>query len=88
MQLRIHARPIVALQRTAHPRIQLMQPVQHPALQLRQIIERHSLGIRPAIEAAEQPAQCIAQPPVQLGLLLQDLRPDAEVLAHIAIDDP
>ena len=48
-----------------------------------------ALGIpREPGQAAQQPAQRVAQPAIQLGLLLQDLRPDAQVLRDVGVHHP
>ena len=47
-----------------------------------------ALGRRVAGEAAQQVAQRVAQPAIGLGLVLQDLRADAQVLGVVGADHP
>ena len=84
----IHAGPVVALHGRAHHRVQLRHPVQHPALQLRHVGLGHALRLAEPIQGAQQPAQRVAQPAIQLGLLLQDLLADPHVLAGVGGHHP
>ena len=88
MQGRDHAGPVIGRGRLAHPRIQLRHAVQHPAFQLGQVVVGNGLRIGKTVEAAEQPAQRVADAPVQLCLLLEDLRADAEVQRGVRIHHP
>ena len=47
-----------------------------------------AFGFGKAIEAAEQPAQGVAQPAVEFGLLLEDLGADAEVFGNVGVHHP
>ena len=83
MQLRIDPGPIVAFRRRADLRVQFGQPVQHPALQFGHLLQRKPLGLGKSVQAAEHPAQRVAQAAVQLRLLLQDFRSDAQILGRV-----
>ena len=88
VQRRVDAGPVVGLHGGADLLVQLGQPVQHPAFQLRHFGLRQVLGGGEAVQAAQQPAQRVAQAAVQLGLLLEDLRADAHVLAGVRRHHP
>ena len=68
--------------------VQRVQPVQHPALQLRHVGRRNPLFVRETGHIAEDEAQRVAQPAIGVGLLFDDLRPDAQVFGIVRGDDP
>ena len=60
--------------------IELVQAVQHPAVELGQLGEGQALGRPEAVEVADHEAQGVAQTAVDIGVVLQNLGPDAQVL--------
>jgi hypothetical protein len=66
---------LVGRVRLLQRRVQLDEAMQHEALELRQLGIRHALRGREVLQGAEQVAQRVAQPAIDLGLLLQDLGP-------------
>ena len=88
MQLRINAGPVVRVRRRPDQRVQLGQPVQDPAFQFRHGLQRHRLGLGEPIQAAQHPAQRIAQAAVEFRLLFQDFRTDAQILGGVRGHDP
>ena len=88
VQLRIDAGPVVGFHRRAEFRVELGQPVQHPTFQFRHLLDRHAFSVGEAVQAAQHPAQRVAQPAIQFGLLLEDFRADAQILGGVGHHHP
>ena len=88
VQLGVDAGPVMGSQGRTEAGVELGQPVQHPAFELGQSGLGQTLAVVEAVEATEQPTQGVAQPAVELGLLLEDLRPDPEVFVDVRVHGP
>ena len=88
VDIRINAGPVVAVGCRADAGIQLRQAVEHPAFQLRQLLERQAFGFGEPVQAAQHPAQGVAQAAVEFRLLLQNFRSDAQIVAGVGRHDP
>ncbi len=75
--------PVMGLDGAGDRLAQFGEPVQDEAFELGHGRELHALGLDEAVERAEQPAQRVAQPAVELGLLAEDLGSDPDVLPQI-----
>jgi hypothetical protein len=68
--------------------VRLGHAMQHPALELRHVGRLDALGLREALERAQQIAQRVAQPAIEIGLVFQDLGPDAQIFGIVGAHDP
>ena len=84
----IEAVKLESVARLAQFAVERVQPVQHPALQLRHVGRRNPFFVRKPGDVAENEAQRVAQAAVGVALLLDDLRPDAQVFGIVRGDDP
>ena len=69
-------------------RVELREAVQHPALELGHRLDADRLLRREVVERAQQIAQRVAQAAVDIALVLQDLRADAQILGIVGADHP
>ena len=88
VQRRDHPGPVIALHRRAILRVQLGQAMQHVAFQLRHFLHRHALGFGEARQRAQNPAHRVADAAIEFGLLLEDFRPDAQIIRRVGVHHP
>ena len=67
----------------AHQLVELGEPVQHQPLQLRHLLRRDAVLVVEMREAAEHPADGVAQLAVGLDRGLEDFRADAQVVGVV-----
>ena len=68
--------------------IQLPKPVQHPAFQFRHLVHADAFAFVEPGQVAQQVAQRVPEPAVDVGVSFQNLRPNAQVLGIVRADDP
>ena len=67
----------------AHQAVQFPHPVQDPALELRHVAMIDPFAILEAAQIPEKEPQRVAQPPVDIGVVLEDIGADAKILGII-----
>ena len=72
----------------AHQLVELGEPVQHQPLELRHLLERDAVLVAEMREAAEHPADGVAQLAVGLDGGLEDFRADAQVVGIVGRRTP
>ena len=71
-----------------HRLVQFPQPVQDPAFQFRHLGVGQALGFREIVQVAQQEAQRVAQAPINVGVVLDDVGAEAQVLGIVRTHHP